>query len=47
MFITQLIIGGKRIELSPDEHVLAVIVLYTDIMSIFVYVLGIFGVSRN
>lgn len=39
MFVTQLILGGRRGEFSTDDVVLAVIVLFTTIMDIFIYLL--------
>ncbi len=36
---TQLIMGGKRYEVDIDDYVLAAIILYTDIIMIFLYIL--------
>ncbi|XP_014260328.1 protein lifeguard 3-like [Cimex lectularius] len=41
IFITQLIIGGKRESISPDEVILAVIILYVTIIELFMYLLAI------
>jgi FtsH-binding integral membrane protein len=40
---TQLIIGGKRIALTIDEYVAAALLLYVDIITIFLYILQMFG----
>ena len=40
---TQLIMGGKRYEIEIDDYILAAIILYTDIITIFIYLLRIFG----
>ena len=44
---TQMIMGGKSIELSIDEYILAAMLLYIDIIQIFLYILRILGNSRN
>lgn len=36
---TQLIIGGKRLELSMDDYVVGALILYIDIIQIFLYLL--------
>lgn len=36
---TQMIIGGRRLELSMDDHVVAALILYIDIIQIFLYLL--------
>ncbi|CAF4140729.1 unnamed protein product, partial [Rotaria sp. Silwood2] len=40
---TQLILGGKRHEISAEDHVFASIMLYLDIVYIFMYILMLFG----
>jgi len=40
---TQLIIGGKRHEISAEDHVFASIMLYLDIVYIFMYILMLLG----
>ena len=40
---TQMIMGGKNIELSIDEYVLAAMLLYIDIIQIFLYLLRFLG----
>lgn len=43
MFDTQLILGGRKFELSPEEYILGAILLYVDIVNIFIYLLEIFN----
>ena len=38
---TQMIIGGKRIQLTVDEYVAAALLLYVDIIQIFLYILSL------
>jgi len=40
---TQLIIGGKRHEISAEDHVFASIMLYLDVVYIFIYILQLLG----
>lgn len=42
IFDLQLIMGGRKCELSPEEYILACVMLYTDIIQIFIYLLEIF-----
>lgn len=39
LFDTQLIMGGKRYECSIDDYILAAMILYLDIINIFLYIL--------
>ena len=43
LFDTQLILGGKRYEIEIDDYIIGAIILYTDIITIFIYLLQIFG----
>nr|CAB3250887.1 protein lifeguard 1 [Phallusia mammillata] len=45
-FDTQLIMGGKRYELDPEEYVYGALNLYIDIVYIFLFLLSIFGSSN-
>lgn len=36
---TQLIVGGRRLELSMDDYVAGALILYLDIIQIFLYLL--------
>lgn len=40
---TQMIIGGKRLELSTDDYIAAALLLYIDIIQIFLYILQMLG----
>ncbi len=44
---TQIIIGGRRYGLGYDDYILAVMLLYTDLITLFVYVLALIGDRRN
>ncbi|XP_061752691.1 glutamate receptor, ionotropic, N-methyl D-aspartate-associated protein 1a (glutamate binding) [Nerophis ophidion] len=44
---TQLLLGNKKLSLSPEEYVFAALNLYTDIINIFLYILAIVGRSRD
>jgi len=44
-FDTKMIMGGGRLELSPDDWIVAVVQLYVDIIQIFLYLLQLFGRS--
>lgn len=43
MYDTQLIMGGRECELSPEEYILGAIMLYIDIVQLFLYLLQIFN----
>lgn len=43
IFDLQLIMGGRKCELSPEEYILGAIMLYTDVIQIFIYLLEIFA----
>lgn len=43
LFDLQLIMGGRSVELSPEEYILAAALLYIDIIQIFQYMLILFG----
>ena len=43
MIDTQMIIGGKSVELAIDEYALAAMLLYIDIIQIFLYILRMLG----
>lgn len=40
---TQSIVGGRRYELSMDDYVAGALLLYIDIIQIFIYLLSILG----
>lgn len=43
----QLVMGGKKYELSPEEYIFASLILYMDIIRIFLLLLAIFGRGSN
>ena len=43
---TQLIVGGKRHELSIDDYIIGALILYLDIIMIFLHLLKILGGNR-
>ncbi|XP_077993264.1 protein lifeguard 2-like [Glandiceps talaboti] len=44
---TQLVMGGKRYQITPEEYIFAALNLYVDIVYIFLYILALFGGGRN
>lgn len=44
---TQLLLGNKELSLSPEEYIFAALNLYTDIITIFLYILAIIGRARG
>jgi FtsH-binding integral membrane protein len=36
---TQMIVGGRRLELSMDDYVVGALILYIDVIQIFLYLL--------
>lgn len=42
VYDTQLIMGGRKEELSPEEYILGAILLYVDIVQMFLFLLEIF-----
>lgn len=43
---TQLIVGGGRYELSMDDYIAGALLLYIDIIQIFLYILSALGNSN-
>ncbi|KAK3877142.1 hypothetical protein Pcinc_018125 [Petrolisthes cinctipes] len=43
VFDTQMIVGGRKHEMSPEEHIFGALVLYLDVINIFIALLYIFG----
>jgi len=43
IYDTQMIIGGKKHSISPEEHIYASITIYVDVVYIFLAILGIGG----
>ncbi|KAL1256138.1 hypothetical protein QQF64_014199 [Cirrhinus molitorella] len=44
---TQLLLGNKKLAISPEEYVYAALNLYTDIINIFLYILAIVGRTKE
>lgn len=44
---TQLIVGGRSAELEIDDYFLGAMLLYIDIISIFLYILQLLGLTSN
>ncbi|CAN7939733.1 unnamed protein product, partial [Ixodes hexagonus] len=42
-FDTQMIMGGRKLELSPEEHIFAALQLYMDIVQLFLFLLRLVG----
>ena len=40
---THLIVGGRRLQLSMDDYVVGALLLYIDIITIFLYILQMLG----
>merc|ERR1712048_107981 len=48
VFDIQLLMHGKRVQLSPDDYVFAALNLYLDIVQLFLHILRLYGeMSRN
>lgn len=43
IYDTQLVVGKGRYKLSIDDYILGAMVLYADIITIFIYILALFG----
>ncbi|CAL4060987.1 unnamed protein product [Meganyctiphanes norvegica] len=43
VFDTQMIVGGRKHEISPEEHIFGAIMLYLDVINIFLALLSLFG----
>ncbi|XP_045110149.1 protein lifeguard 3-like isoform X1 [Portunus trituberculatus] len=43
VYDTQMIVGGRKHEMSPEEHIYGALLLYLDIIHIFLALLSIFG----
>ena len=48
VYDTQLMMGGTHAySLSPEEYIFAALNIYLDIVNLFLYILAIFGGSKN
>ena len=43
VYDTQLLVGGRKYELSEEEYVFAALTIYIDVIQIFLYLLSILG----
>lgn len=43
---TQLIIGGRRLEISMDDYVVGALILYIDIITMFLYLLQLLSKKK-
>jgi len=43
---TQMLLGGRKFELSPEEYIFGALQLYLDVVNIFLAMLAIFGSSN-
>ena len=43
----QLMMDGKKVQLSPDDYVFAALNLYIDVVNLFLFLLELFGRPRN
>ena len=43
----QTIMGGKTYRIGPDEHVFAAVVVFLDVMNLFLMVLNLVGFARE
>ena len=46
VYDTQLICGKHKLKLSIDDYIIAALILYIDIIQIFLYILEILGRAR-
>ncbi|KAM7536925.1 hypothetical protein Aperf_G00000062218 [Anoplocephala perfoliata] len=46
-FDTQMIMGGRKHELSPEEYIYGAMQLYYDIIGLFMILLSLFGIVSN
>jgi FtsH-binding integral membrane protein len=44
---TQLIIGGGRFAISPEDYILAAVVIYMDVINLFLYILRLLNGGRS
>lgn len=45
-FDTQMIMGGRKLELNPEEHIFAALQLYMDVVQLFLFILRLIGGRR-
>jgi len=42
-----MLVGGRKTELSPEEHIYGALTLYMDIIQIFLSLLSLFGNNND
>lgn len=47
IYDVQLVMGGRKYELSEEEYVFGALILYIDIIQLFLILLYLFGGSSN
>ena len=45
--LLQLMMDGKKVQISPDDYVFAALNLYLDVINLFLYLLRLFGDRRD
>ena len=43
---TQIIMGGRKLEINPEDYIFAVLMLYLDIINLFLMLIQLLGNSR-
>merc|ERR1711904_470638 len=46
VYDVQILMEGKKVQITPDDYVLAALNLYLDILNLFLYILSILGDSK-
>ena len=47
VYDTQMVMGGRKYELSPEEYIYGALQLYLDVVYLFIIILSFFGGSKN
>ena len=47
MYDVQVVLGGRKHELSPEEYVFGAVQIYLDVVQIFLLILAVVGGSRS
>ncbi len=47
VYDTQMLMGGRKYELSPEEYVFGALQLYLDIVQLFLMILTLAGRSKS
>jgi len=46
MFDTQMVIGGRKYQLSEEDYIVGALILYTDVATMFLVILSFFSYSN-